>query len=125
MATKIQQLGAFMVFFAILFKAIAWIVVFRSALKVDGRGMLLRAAAIAVTLTVVDRFSVAANLRLSAHLLTLFLYLLMSFSLVPVAWKIRNGLVSFACGMLGTLGALAGVNFVMDLLRGLVPFLNR
>ncbi|MBU5613769.1 hypothetical protein [Geomonas azotofigens] len=87
--------------------------------------MLLRALAIAVTLSVVDSFSVAANLRLSAHLLTLFLYLLMSFSLIPAAWKIRNGLVSLACGTVGTLGALAGVNFTMDLLRGLVPLLNR
>ncbi|WP_224982208.1 hypothetical protein [Geomonas agri] len=114
-----------MIFFAILFKAIVWIVVFRSALRSDGRGMLFRAAAIAVALTVVDRFSVAANLRLSAHLLTLFLYLLMSFSLIPAAWKIRNILVSLACGTVGTLGALAGVNFAMDLVRGLVPFLNR
>ncbi|MBJ6800272.1 hypothetical protein [Geomonas propionica] len=114
-----------MIFFAILFKAIAWIVVFRSALKADGRGMLLRAAAIAVTLTVADRFSVAANLRLSAHLLTLFLYLLMSFSLIPAAWKVRNSMFSSACGVVGTLGALAGVNFTMDLVRGLVPFLNR
>ncbi|MBJ6750162.1 hypothetical protein [Geomonas anaerohicana] len=87
--------------------------------------MLLRAAAVAVALTVVDRFSVAANLRLSAHLLTLFLYLVMSFSLIPVAWKIRNGLFSLACGVVGTLGALAGVNFAMDLMRGLVPLLNR
>ncbi|GFO63360.1 hypothetical protein M1B72_10490 [Geomonas paludis] len=114
-----------MIFFAILFKAIVWIVVFRSALRSDGTGMLVRAAAVAVILTVMDRFSVAANLRLSAHLLTLFLYLLMSFCLIPVAWKVRNGFVSLACGVVGTLGALAGINFVMDLVRGLVPLLNR
>ncbi|QXE91906.1 hypothetical protein KP001_05050 [Geomonas subterranea] len=114
-----------MIFFAILCKAVVWIVVFRSALKADGRGMLLWASASAVILTLVDSFSVAANLRLSAHLLTLFLYLLMAFILIPVAWKMRNGLVSAACGVAGALGALAGVNFVMDLLRGLVPFLNR
>ncbi|MBU5637148.1 hypothetical protein KOM00_10425 [Geomonas sp. Red69] len=49
----------------------------------------------------------------------------MSFTLIPCAWKLRNTLATLLLGVAGTLGALAGVNFTMDLLRGLVPFLNR
>lgn len=114
-----------MIFFVILFKAVLWVMAFRSALKADASGMLLRAAGIALILTVMDRFSVAGNLRLSALLLTLVLYLLMSLILIPVAWKLKNRWVSLACNLAGMLGALAGVNFAMDLIRGLVPFLNR
>ena len=114
-----------MIFFVILLKAVLWVVAFRSAVKADTAGMLLRSAGIAVILTVMDRFSVAGNLRLSAIVLTLFLYLLMSLVLIPVAWKLKNRWVSLACNLAGMLGALAGVNFAMDLIRGLVPFLNR
>jgi hypothetical protein len=122
---NINKWGAAMIFFVILFKAVLWVMAFRSAVRADAPGMLLRAAAIAVTLTVLDRFSVAGNLRFSAILLTLFLYLVMSFTLIPVAWKLKNRWVSLLCNMAGMLGALAAVNFVMDLIRGLVPFLNR
>ncbi|QWV99447.1 hypothetical protein KP003_09570 [Geomonas nitrogeniifigens] len=114
-----------MIFFAILLKAVLWVIVFRSAVRCDARAMLLRCSCIAVALTVIDIFSVAANLRFSAFVLTLALYLLMSFTLIPCAWKLRNTLATLLLGVAGTLGALAGVNFTMDLLRGLVPFLNR
>ncbi|QWV95505.1 hypothetical protein KP004_10150 [Geomonas oryzisoli] len=114
-----------MIFFAILSKAVVWIIAFRSAIRTDARAMLLRCSAVAVVLTAIDIFSVAANLRVSAFVLTLVLYLLMSFTLIPCAWKLRNTLATLILGAVGALGALAGVNFTMDLLRGLVPFLNR
>lgn len=114
-----------MIFFVILFKAVLWVMAFKSAVTAGATGMLLRAAGIAVTLTVLDRFSVAGNLRFSAIVLTLFLYLVMSFTLIPVAWKLKNRWVSLFCSLAGTVGALAAVNFFMDLIRGLVPFLNR
>lgn len=114
-----------MIFFVILLKAVLWVMAFRSAVKGSANKMVLTAAGVAVLLTVMDRFSVAENLRFSAILLTLFLYLFMSFTLIPVAWKLGNRWVSLFCGAFGALGALAGVNFTMDLIRGLVPFLNR
>lgn len=114
-----------MIFFVILLKAFVWVTVFRCAMKADLGGMLLRAAAITLFLTAADKVSVASNLHLSAILLTLVLYALMSFILLPLAWKIRVGWVSLLCNVTGMLGALAGVNFTMDLLRGLLPFLNR
>lgn len=122
---KIRLPGAYMIFFAILLKSVVWAIAFRSALRSDLRGMLLRAAAVTIFLTAVDKMSVASNLAVSAILLTLILYALMSFTLMPVAWKLKKGWVSAACNAIGILGALAGVNFTMDLLRGLLPFLNR
>lgn len=117
--------GATVIFFAILLKALVWVIAFRAAMRKEARGMLLYAAGIALILTVIDSLSVASNLRLSALLLTLSLYLLMSFVLIPSAWKLRKPLLSLLLNLAGMLGALAGVNFTMDLLRGLVPFLNR
>ena len=111
-----------MIFFAILLKSIVWVVVYRSAVRSDFPGMMVRAAAIAIFLTVTDKFSVASNLAFSAIVLTLLLYAAMSFVLLPLAWKVRNRWVSLACNVAGTLGALAGVNFLMDFLRGLLPF---
>lgn len=117
--------GATVIFFAILLKALVWVIAFRAAMRKEARWMLLYAAGIALILTVIDSLSVASNLRLSALLLTLSLYLLMSFVLIPSAWKLRKPLLSLLLNLAGMLGALAGVNFTMDLLRGLVPFLNR
>lgn len=114
-----------MIFFVILLKACAWVAVFRSAMKADLPGMVLRAAAITLLLTAADKVSVASNLHLTAILLTLVLYALMSFILISLAWKLRIGWVTLTCSVIGTLGALAGVNFTMDLLRGLFPFLNQ
>ncbi|HBA86573.1 MAG TPA: hypothetical protein DCZ75_00900 [Geobacter sp.] len=111
-----------MIFFAILLKPVVWVLIFRSAMKSDFKGMMGRAAAVTVILTVADKFSVAGNLAFSAILLTLLLYTVMSFILLPIAWKLQNRWVSFACNVAGTLGALAGVNFLMDFLRGLLPF---
>lgn len=113
-----------MIFFAILLKSVAWLIAFRSGLRSDLKGMLCKAAAITVFLTAVDKFSVASNLAYPAILLTLALYALMSFVLLPVAWKLNNRWFSLACNLAGMLGALAGVNFTMDLLRGVLPFMN-
>ncbi len=114
-----------MIFFAILLKSVAWVIAFRSGLRSDFRGMLLRAAAITMFLTAMDKASVASNLPLPAILLTLLLYALMSFILLPIAWKLRNFWVSAVLNAAGMLGALAGVNFTMDLIRGFLPFMNR
>lgn len=114
-----------MIFFAILLKAFTWFMAFRCGVGSDRKGMLLQAASITVFLTVVDSFTVAANLRFSATLLTLLLYALMSFTLFPLAWKVKNRWFTLACNVTGMLGALAGVNFTMDLLRGLFPVLYR
>lgn len=114
-----------MIFFAILLKSVAWVIAFRSGVRSDLKGMLLRAAAITILLTAADKVSVASNLALPAIVLTLLLYALMSFTLLPIAWKLKNRWVSLACNVTGMLGALAGVNFTMDLLRGLWPFMDR
>lgn len=109
----------------VLLKCVAWFFAFRSAVGADARGMLLRAAGITLLLTLADKLSVASNLAYSAILLTLLLYALMSFVLLPVAWRLKNGVVSALCNVVGLLGALAGVNFTMDFLRGLLPYLNK
>lgn len=109
-----------MIFFAILLKAVAWIVVFRSAVRADLPGMAARAAAVTLLLTAIDKFSVAGNLAFSAIILTLLLYALMSFILIPAAWRLRNRWFTLACNGAGALGALAGVNFTMDLIRSLL-----
>ncbi|HBG04461.1 MAG: hypothetical protein A2075_03385 [Geobacteraceae bacterium GWC2_58_44] len=114
-----------MIFFVMLLKCLAWFVAFWSGIRSDLNGMLLRAAGITVFLTVADKFSVASNLALPAILLTLLLYALMSFILLPLAWKLKNTAVSVICNVIGVLGAFAGVNFTMDLLRGLLPLMNK
>lgn len=114
-----------MIFFVMILKPVAWFFAFRSGIRSDLKGILLRAAGITVFLTLVDKVSVASNLAFPAILLTLLLYALMSFILMPVAWKFRNSAVSVACNVMGILGAFAGVNFTMDFLRGLLPVMQR
>lgn len=80
--------------------------------------MLLWAAGITVVLTLVDKVSVASRLPVSALLLTLALYGLMSFTLFPLAWKVNNMKLSVVLNLVGMVGAFAGVNFTMDFLRG-------
>ena len=69
--------------------------------------------------------SVASNLTFPAIVLTLVLYALMSFILLPLAWKLKNPILSVILNLMGMLGAFAGVNFTMDFLRGLLPFMNK
>ena len=114
-----------MIFVVMFLKCLAWFFAFRSGTRSDLRGMLLRAAGIAVVLTLADKVSVASNLAFPAILLTLLLYALMSFILLPIAWKLKNAAVSALCNLIGLLGAFALVNFVMDFLRGLLPFMNK
>ena len=114
-----------MIFFVMLLKPVVWFFVFLSGIKSDLTGMLLKAGGIAVLLTLADKVSVASNLGLQAILLTLLLYALMSFILLPVAWKLQKGAVSLVLNLIGVLGAFAGVNFTMDFLRGLLPFMNK
>jgi hypothetical protein len=114
-----------MIFFVMLIKTIVWFFVFISATRSNLNGMLLRAAGITVFLTLADKVSVASNLAFPAIVLTLILYALMSFILIPAAWKLKSATVSLVGNLMGMLGAFAGVNFTMDLLRGLLPFMNR
>lgn len=123
---KKYAIGEFhMIFFVMLLKPVAWFLVFLSGIKSDLTGMLLKAGGIAVLLTLADKVSVASNLGLQAILLTLLLYALMSFILLPIAWRLQNGAVSLVLNLIGVLGAFAGVNFTMDFLRGLLPFMNK
>ena len=114
-----------MIFFVMLLKTIAWFFAFRSGTRCDLNAMLLRACGITVLLTLADKVSVASNLAFPAILLTLLLYAVMSFTLLPFAWKVKNATLSLVLNLAGMLGAFAGVNFTMDFLRGLLPFMNR
>ena len=114
-----------MIILALLLKPIAWLVAFRSATKGSMKALLLWAAGIAVMLTLVDKVSVASNLAAPPILLTLALYGLMSFTLLPLAWKVKKPALSAVLNLAGMLGACAGVNFTMDFLRSILPLLNR
>jgi len=114
-----------MIFFVMLLKPIAWFFVFRSGTRVGLNAMLLRAAGITVFLTLADKVSVASNLAWPAILLTLLLYASMSFTLLPIAWKVKNSTLSLLFNLMGMIGAFAGGNFTMDFLRGLLPIMNR
>lgn len=111
-------------FVVLLLKPLAWFFAFRSGTRSGLGGMLLWAAGSTVFLTAADKVSVASNLAFPAILLTFMLYALMSFILFPVTWKFKNSALSIACTIMGMLGALAGVNFTMDLLRGVLPFMK-
>lgn len=87
--------------------------------------MMSSAAVITVILTLVDAVSVASNLAYPAIILTLILYLLMSFTLIPFAWKVNNSVFSLVLNLFGAVGACAGVNFTMDVIRTLLPSINR
>lgn len=114
-----------MIFFALFFKPVAWFIAFRSGYRGNMNTMLLWAAGITVILTLIDKVSVASNLAIPAILLTLVLYGLMAFTLLPLAWKVKKTALSVVLNLLGTIGAFAGVNFTMDLIRGFLPFMNR
>jgi small neutral amino acid transporter SnatA (MarC family) len=114
-----------MILVVMLVKPIVWFFVFLSAVKGDLNAMLLRAAGVTVFLTLADKVSVASNLAFPAILLTLVLYAAMSFTLIPVSWKVKKTTLSVVFDLMGMLGAFVGVNFTMDFLRGLLPFMNR
>jgi hypothetical protein len=105
-------------------KPVAWFFAFRSGTKGGVNDLLLWAFVITIFLTLADKVSVASNLALPAILLTLCLYAVMAFTLMPFAWKLKNSAVSLVLNLMGMLGAFAGVNFTMDFLRGLMPFMQ-
>lgn len=106
-----------MIYLVMFLKSAAWAVAFWLGINRALKGMLLSSAAIAVFLTVTDKLTVSADLALVDILLTLLLYAMMSFLLLPIAWKLKDPAVSLACNVTGTLGALAVVNFTMDFIR--------
>lgn len=114
-----------MVILALFLKPVAWYVAFNSGVIENLKTMLLWAAGITLVLTLVDKFSVAENLDSSAILLTFVLYALMSFTLLPMAWRTKNTKIQIALNVFGLLGAFAGVNFTMDFIRSVYPLLNR
>lgn len=113
-----------MIVLALFLKPIAWYIAFKSGTIENMNTMLLWAAGITAALTLVDKVSVASNLATPAILLTLALYGLMSFILLPLAWKVKNITLSRSLNLMGMIGAFAGVNFTMDFLRGSFPFMN-
>jgi len=114
-----------MIIVALLLKPIAWLVAFRFGTRGSMDVMMLSAAGITVILMLVDTVSVASNLAYPAIILTLVLYTLMSFTLIPLAWKVNNSILSVVLNLAGMAGACAGVNFTMDFLRGIMPLINR
>jgi hypothetical protein len=114
-----------LIFLALILKPIAWFFAFRSGTRGSMNTMLLWAAGITVILTLVDKASVASNLATLAIFLTLALYGLMSFTLLPLAWKVKNTTLSVVLNLAGMIGAFAGVNFTMDVIRGFLPMMNR
>jgi len=122
---QIFSKGCFMIILALLLKPIAWYVAFKSGTIENMNKMLLWAAGISVVLTFADKVSVAGNLAFSAILLTLVLYVLMSFTLLPLAWKVKKAGFSVVLNLAGMIGAFAGVNFTMDFIRGFLPIMNR
>jgi hypothetical protein len=114
-----------MIIVALLLKPIAWLVAFRFGTRGSLEALMLSTAGITVILMLVDTVSVASNLAYSAIILTLVLYTLMSFTLIPLAWKVNNSILSVVLNLAGMVGACAGVNFTMDFLRGIMPLINR
>jgi len=114
-----------MIILALLLKPIAWLVAFSFGTRGKMNTMLLWATGITVFLALVDKVSVASNLATPAILLTLVLYGLMSFTLLPLAWKLKKTSLSVVLNLAGLVGAFAGVNFTMDFLRGFLPLMNR
>ena len=114
-----------MIILALLLKPVAWFVAFRFGTRGSMDAMMLSAAGITVLLTLADKVSVASNLAFPAIMLTLVLYTLMSFTLIPLAWKVKRTTLSVVLNLLGMIGAFGGVNFTMDFLRGFMPLVNR
>ena len=69
--------------------------------------------------------SVAGNLAAPEIVLTFALYGLMSFTLLPLVWKVKNTTLFVVLNLVGLIGAFAGINFTMDFLRGFLPVMNK
>ncbi|HJV33690.1 hypothetical protein [Geomonas sp.] len=104
-----------MVYFIMFLKTAAWAGSFWYGIRRGWKGMLLWAAGISIFLTAADNLEEMGTL--SVLLLTLTVYALMSFFLIPLAWKLKNPAVSMACNVAGTYGAFAVVNLTIDFLR--------
>lgn len=109
-----------MILLAIFLKPVVWYVAFKSAVIEKLSTMLMWAAGVTAVLTLVDKMSVAGNLPASAITLTLALYGMMSFTLFFLAWRIRKKTLCTVFNLVGMIGAFAGVNFTMDVLRGVL-----
>jgi len=114
-----------MIILALILKPIAWLVAFRFGTRGNVDAMMVSAAGITVVLTLMDKVSVASNLLFPAIVLTMVLHTLMSFTLIPLAWKLKKTAPSMILNLMGMIGAFAGVNFTMDLIRGFLPSINR
>ena len=114
-----------MIILVLILKPIAWFFAFRFSTRGNIDAMMLSAVGIIVILTLADVVSIASNLGYPAILLTLVLYTLMSFTLIPLAWKVQKTTLSAVLNLTGMIGAFAGVNFFMDFIRSLVPLTNR
>ena len=114
-----------MIILALILKPVAWFIAFRFGTRGSMDTMMLSATVITVFLTLADKVGVASNLAFPAIMLTLVLYTLMSFVLIPLAWWLKKSSLSVTLNLLGMIGAFAGVNFTMDVIRGLLPSMNR
>ena len=108
-----------MIFFIMFLKAAAWSSAFWAGIRCQLKGMLLWTVGITVFLTLVDELVMAKDVSSARLLLSLVLYLLMSFLLVPLAWKLKNPAVSMACNVMGTWCSFFAVNVAVNF--GLLP----
>lgn len=104
-----------MIYLIMFVKTAAWVACFWYGIRRGWKGMLLCAAAISIFLTLADNLVAAGTV--SVLVLTLLLYALMSFFLLPLAWKVKSPAVSMACNVAGTYGAFAVVSFTIDFLK--------
>jgi hypothetical protein len=89
------------------------------------KDMLLWAVGTTLVLTLVDKVTVASNLPTTAIVLTLMLYGMMSLTLIPLAWIMKNSRFSMVLNAIGAVGAFAGVNFTMDCIRTFFPLVTK
>lgn len=107
-----------MIYLVMFVKTFAWVTAFWLGIRRGRNEMLLCAAGVSLFLTLVDDFIITDPQRASVLALSLVLYSLMSFFLMPVAWKVRNAAVSVACYVAGSYGAYAIVHFWVEYLGG-------
>ncbi|NJD92297.1 MAG: hypothetical protein FIA91_12440 [Geobacter sp.] len=113
-----------MIFIALLLKPVIWLTVFWTIRGDSFKHMLLWALGTTFVLTLVDRVFIAGNLPPFTIVLTLALYAVMSLTLMPLAWMMKNARYSKALNVLGVLGSFVGVNFAMDCIRTFFPMMN-
>ncbi|MCM0081620.1 hypothetical protein L4X63_08480 [Geomonas sp. Red32] len=110
-----------MIYLLMLVKTAGWLFAFWFGIRGGMRRMLCWAAAATLFLTAADVVYRWAGPAVAASLVTLLLYALMSFLLIPVAWKVRNPAVTLACHVAGTCGAYSFVYFAMNFLSTRLP----